>query len=68
LCGSALFPAEQDWLVLGAARHVHDLAGRETDPAAQGEQKIGVVGDGGFRLSFRLDERVALISSFHDTS
>ena len=45
--------------MLRAARHVHDLGGRKADFPAQAEQKIGVVGDRGFRLGFRLDLRVA---------
>ena len=40
--------------MLRTAGHVHDLARAKADPAAQVEQKIGVIGYGRFRLRFGL--------------
>ena len=57
--GMLLFAAIKVRLVLRAAGHVNDLAGRESDLPAQAEQKIRVVGDGGLGLRFRFDVRVA---------
>ncbi len=51
--------AEQDRLMLGAARHMDDLAILEADRAADLEQVIGAVGHRRFRLLHRLDARVA---------
>ena len=45
--------------MLRAAGHVDDFARGETDPPAQLEQEIGVVGDRRFRLRFELDQGVA---------
>jgi hypothetical protein len=54
-----LFAAEQDRLMLCAAGHVHDFARAETDPPAEIEEKIGVIGDRRLRLRLGFDQRVA---------